>query len=126
MTQNARRRFLAQTAALAASPLIASVTSGQAPARKLGVAICGRGSLSTNRIAPALQKTRNCRLAGIVSGTPSKAAEWQKKYNLPASSVYTYDTMHEMAKNKDIDIVYVVTPNSLHLRDTLAAAAAGK
>ena len=74
----------------------------------------------------ALQKTRNCRLAGIVTGTPSKAAEWQKKYALPASSVYSYDTMHEMAKNKDIDIVYVVTPNALHLPHTLAAAAAGK
>ena len=126
MTQIARRQFLAQTAALAAAPLIAGVSNGQTPARKLGVALCGLGSLSTNQIAPALLKTRNCRLAGIVTGTPSKAAEWQKKYALPASSVYSYDTMHEMAKNKDIDIVYVVTPNALHLPHTLAAAAAGK
>jgi predicted dehydrogenase len=126
MMQTARRKFLAQTAALAAAPLIAGVSNGQAPARKLGVALCGLGSLSTNQIAPALLKTRNCRLAGIVTGTPSKAAEWQKKYALPASSVYSYDTMHEMAKNKDIDIVYVVTPNALHLPHTLAAAAAGK
>ena len=126
MTTNSRRQFLARSAALAAAPLLASVVYGQAPARKLGVALCGLGSLSTNQIAPALQKTRNCRLAGIVTGTPSKAAEWQKKYGLPASSVYSYDTMHEMAKNKDIDIVYVVTPNALHLPHTLAAAAAGK
>jgi predicted dehydrogenase len=34
--------------------------------------------------------------------------------------------MHEMAKNKDIDIVYVVTPNALHLPHAAAAAAAGK
>src|SRR5688572_8022022 len=126
MTESARRRFLAQTAALAAIPLVSSVGRSQAPERKLGVALCGLGSLSEKQIAPALQKTRHCRLAGIVTGTPSKAAEWQKKYNLPANSVYSYDNMQQMAKNKDIDIVYVVTPNALHLRDSLAAAAAGK
>ena len=66
---------------------------GQAPGRKLGVALCGLGSLSTNQIAPALLKTRNCRLAGIVTGTPAKAAEWKKKYGLAAKSVYDYKTM---------------------------------
>jgi predicted dehydrogenase len=126
MIESARRRFIAQTAALAAIPFMSTVGRGQEPGRKLGVALCGLGSLSEKQIAPALLKTRNCRLAGIVTGTPKKAAEWQQKYNLPAGSVYNYDNMHTMAKNKDIDIVYVVTPNALHLRDSLAAAAAGK
>src|SRR5690349_1429856 len=125
MTTNTRRQFIATSAALAALPLLAERARAQAPGRKLGVALCGLGSLATNQIAPALLKTRNCRLAGIVTGTPSKAAEWQKKYDLPAGSVYTYDTMSQMAKNKDIDIVYVVTPNALHMQHTLAAAAAG-
>ena len=34
--------------------------------------------------------------------------------------------MAQMATNKDIDIVYVVTPNALHMEHALAAAAAGK
>jgi predicted dehydrogenase len=126
MTTNSRREFIASTAALATLPLLAERAGAQSPGRKLGVALCGLGSLATNQIAPALLKTRNCRLAGIVTGTPSKAEEWQKKYSIPAGNVYTYDTMHKMAKNKDIDIVYVVTPNSLHMQHTLAAAAAGK
>lgn len=124
-----RRQFLTTSAALAAAPLLASFAGkalGQAPARKLGVALCGLGSLSTNQIAPALQKTRNCRLAGIVTGTPAKAEEWKKKYGLADKSVYDYKTMSRMADNKDIDIVYVVTPNALHLEHALAAAAAGK
>ena len=111
------------------APLLAGVAGNaiaQAPGRKLGVALCGLGSLSTNQIAPALLKTRNCRLAGIVTGTPAKAEEWKKKYNLPAKSVYDYKTMNRMADNKEIDIVYVVTPNALHLEHALAAAAAGK
>src|SRR5690349_9331372 len=126
MNKNPRRQFLAQTAALATLPLISSLGSAQASGKKLGIALCGLGSLSTNQIAPALQKTRNCRLAGIVTGTPSKAEEWKKKYGLSDKSVYSYDTMSQMASNPDIDIVYVVTPNALHMDHTLAAAAAGK
>jgi predicted dehydrogenase len=34
--------------------------------------------------------------------------------------------MHRMAGSDDIDIVYVVTPNALHLEHTVAAAKAGK
>ena len=76
MHHKSRRQFLTSSAALAAAPLLAGVAGNaiaQAPGRKLGVALCGLGSLSTNQIAPALFKTRNCRLAGIVTGTPSKA-----------------------------------------------------
>jgi len=128
MHHKSRRRFLTNSAALAALSLtgVAGSAIAQAPGRKLGVALCGLGSLSTNQIAPALLKTRNCRLAGIVTGTPSKTEEWKKKYGLPEKSVYDYKTMHRMADNKDIDIVYVVTPNALHLEHALAAAAAGK
>ena len=126
MSEIDRRRFLTRTAAIASLPLLSSIAGAQAPGRKLGVALCGLGSLSTNQIAPALQKTRFCRLAGIVTGTPSKAGEWQKKYGLPDKSIYSYQNMQEMASNPDIDIVYVVTPNALHMEHTLAAAAAGK
>jgi len=126
MTENPRRQFLSQTAALATLPFFSSLGTAQGAGRKLGVALCGLGSLSTNQIAPALQKTRFCRLAGIVTGTPAKAADWQKKYGLPEKSIYDYQTMHQMASNPDIDIVYVVTPNALHMEHTLAAAAAGK
>src|SRR3954451_7990602 len=119
-----RREFLTSTAALAAAPLLASLagktSAADAPARKLGVALVGLGNLATNQIAPALQKTRNCRLAGIVTGTPSKAAEWKAKYALPDNSIYDYQSMKRMADNKDIDIVYVVTPNALHLGHVLA------
>src|SRR3982751_4878094 len=108
MPVNSRRQFLTQTAALAASAPLLSDAYAQAPGRKLGVALCGLGSLATNQIAPALLKTRDCRLAGIVTGTPSKAAEWQKKYGLSDKSVYNYSNMAQMASNPDIDIVYVV------------------
>lgn len=51
--------------------------------KKLGVALVGLGSYAKNQLAVALEKTTNCYLAGIVTGTPAKADEWSKKYNLP-------------------------------------------
>jgi predicted dehydrogenase len=124
-----RREFLVRAAAAAAVPFISTrVTRALAAAskKKLGFALCGLGNLSTHQIAPALQKTANCRLAGIITGTPEKAVRWQAQYNIPAANVYNYETMHRIADNPDIDVVYVVTPNALHLDNALVAAKAGK
>ena len=52
------------------------------PGRKLGIALVGLGYYSTNLLAPALQQTQHCRLAGIVAGTPAKATEWMQKAEL--------------------------------------------
>lgn len=130
MQEISRRRFMqGATAAAITAPFIStSVTRARAAGsqKKLGVALCGLGSLSTHQIAPALRKTKLCRLAGVVSGTASTAEKWIKQHDLLPSSVYTYETMHRMADNDDIDIVYVVTPNALHLDHAAAAARAGK
>jgi predicted dehydrogenase len=125
-----RRDFLKTTALAAASvPFMGALASSlraAEPERKLGFALVGLGSLSTHQIAPALQKTKFCRLAGIVTGTPAKAEKWSAQYNIPAKNIYNYDTMEQMAGNPDIDVVYVVTPNALHAEHTIKAAKAGK
>src|SRR5206468_6443037 len=114
LSMTTRRRFVAGSAALAASSLIGARglrVLAAAPGKKLGFALCGLGSLSTNQIAPALQKAANCRLAGIITGTPAKAEKWKAQYNIPEKNIYNYETMHRLADNPDIDVVYVVTPN---------------
>ena len=123
-----RRDFLrASTLAAASVPFISPWTSRAAePDKKLGFALVGLGSLSTHQIAPALLKTKYCRLAGIVTGTPAKADRWKRQYNIPDKNIYDYDTMDQMADNPDIDVVYVVTPNALHADGTIKAAKAGK
>ena len=129
MEMSTRRKFVTQAAALATAPFISTTLTralAAASRRKLGFALCGLGSLSTNQIAPALQKTANCRLAGIITGTPEKALRWKAQYNIPARNIYNYETMPRIADNPDIDVVYVVTPNALHLDNALVAAKAGK
>lgn len=93
---------------------------------KLGVALVGLGSYSTGRLAPGLQKTEHCELRGIVTGSPSKIPKWQKKYDIPDANVYNYETMHEVANNDDIDIIYVVVPTGLHAKYSIIGAEAGK
>jgi glucose-fructose oxidoreductase len=126
---SSRRLFLEKLSfgfaalALAARSRAAEAAPG---ARKLGVALCGLGNYSRGQLGPALRLTQNCRLAGVVTGSPEKGRQWARDYGFPEKNIWSYDTMAQMADNQDIDIVYVVTPNALHARDTIAAAKAGK
>lgn len=94
--------------------------------KKLGVALLGLGRYATNQLAPALKLTKNCQLAGVVSGHPEKAAQWAKDFNLPEKNLYNYENFDRIADNPDIDIVYVVTPPGLHPEFVIRAAKAGK
>ncbi|MEQ1676918.1 MAG: Gfo/Idh/MocA family oxidoreductase [Chitinophagaceae bacterium] len=93
---------------------------------KLGVALVGLGGYATGQLAPGLMQTEHCYLAGIVTGTPSKAVTWKEKYNIPEQNIYNYENFDNIKDNTDIDIIYVVLPNSMHAEYTIRAAQAGK
>ncbi|MES2922380.1 MAG: Gfo/Idh/MocA family oxidoreductase [Verrucomicrobiota bacterium] len=125
MTPFTRRRFIQLGAVASLAPLFRA--QGQEPSgRKLGIALLGLGDYSTNQLGPALRETKNARLAGIVTGSPEKIPVWQKQYEIPDGNVYNYQNFDTIADNKDIDIVYVVTPTGLHPEFTIRAAKAGK
>ena len=94
--------------------------------KKLGVALVGLGKYSKEQLAPALKETTRCRLTGIVTGSPHKGEEWKRKYSIPDRNVYSYHDFHKIKDNADIDIVYVVLPNSMHSDFAIRAAKAGK
>lgn len=126
---SSRRRFL-QQAALGGSLLASSawnpLRAQTESSRRLGIALVGLGSYSTGQLGPALRQTRHCHLAGVVTGSPEKGRKWAADYGFPESSIYGYESMARLAENKDIDIVYVVTPNALHAEHAIAAVRAGK
>ncbi|MCS4435734.1 Gfo/Idh/MocA family protein [Aquiflexum gelatinilyticum] len=93
---------------------------------KLGVALVGLGYYSTDLLAPGLQITKHCHLAGIVTGTPAKAETWKAKYNIPDKNIYNYENMSGIANNPDIDVIYIVLPPSMHMEYVVKAAATGK
>ena len=119
-----RRRLLGAFGAAGLAGMLPSARASTA--RPLGVALIGLGYYSRDLLAPALQMTKHCRLAGIVTGSPAKAEEWQRRYAIPDRNCYDYAGFDRIADNPDIDVVYIVLPNHLHKPFTVRAAAAGK
>ncbi|WP_423148267.1 Gfo/Idh/MocA family protein [Rubrolithibacter danxiaensis] len=91
----------------------------------LRVAIMGLGSYGT-RVAEAMQSCKRAKLVGVISGTPSKIKDWQSKYGIPDKNCYNYENFDRVKDNKDIDAVYVITPNALHHDQVIRVAKAGK
>ena len=131
ITRNqSRRKFIKS---LGATTLAVSATPAAFPhillpkqKKTLGVALVGLGYYSTDLLAPALQLTKHCKLTGIVTGSPWKIPVWQKRYNIEDKNVYNYETMHQVANNPDIDVIYIVLPTGLHSQYSVIAANAGK
>lgn len=132
LTSDSSRREFMRTLSLGAGATLLGTSALASPAgwlaadRKLGVALVGLGSYSSGQLAPALQQTKFCQLAGVVTGSPAKAAQWQKQYGLAAKNCYDYQTFDRLIDNPAIDIVYVVLPNALHAEYVVRAAQAGK
>lgn len=94
--------------------------------RKLGFAMLGLGGYATNQLGPALRETKLCELRAVITGHPEKGIKWAADYNLKKENIYSYDDMDRIADNRDIDIVYVVTPPALHPEFVIRAAKHGK
>ncbi|MCO8125093.1 Gfo/Idh/MocA family oxidoreductase [Stieleria sp. TO1_6] len=122
-----RRSFVRTTAALSTLAGLGFHTSNAADNQStVNFALVGLGSLSTNQIAPALQKTKHAKLVGIVTGTPAKEKIWADKYGIEKQNIYNYDNFDQLVDNEAIDVVYIVLPNGMHKEFTIRGAKAGK
>ncbi len=121
-----RRSFIGQLSMGTGGLILAQKLYLPKQPRKLGVALLGLGGYSTGQLGPALKQTQYCKLTGVITGSKAKGEQWAKDYGFPSKNIYSYDTMSQLADNPEIDIVYVVTPNSLHAEHAIAAAKAGK
>ncbi len=122
-----RRQFIGSTTALTAAATLGVHQSSAAQQKTtVNFALVGLGSLSTNQIAPALQKTKHAKLVGIVTGTPSKEKVWADKYSIDSKNIYNYENYDKLASNEEIDVVYIVLPNGMHKEYTVRGAQAGK
>jgi glucose-fructose oxidoreductase len=105
---------------------MSSATAAPEPKRKLGYAIVGLGQYGAGIIMPRFADCRYSRLTALVSGDPAKARELAGRYGVPEKSIYNYENFDRIRDNPDVDIVYVVLPNSMHAEYTIRAAEAGK
>ncbi|WP_051664039.1 Gfo/Idh/MocA family protein [Dyadobacter crusticola] len=96
------------------------------PDRRIGYAVVGLGHLSLEEILPALGSCKKSKLVALVSGTPDKMKKVAAQYGIAESNCYSYQTYDKLKDNKDVDVIYIVLPNSMHKEYTVRGAAAGK
>jgi predicted dehydrogenase len=125
MFQN-RRQFIKKLGLTSAVlPFLGHEINAQTFAKKLRVALVGLGRYA-GILADGIAESKYCELTAIVTGTPSKAETWGKKYNLAIDSIYNYQNFDTIANNKNVDVIYIVLPNGMHKEYAIRAAKAGK
>jgi len=130
---SSRRKFLQKISApILAMPILTAINQEEKKVEEteyegpvLRVALLGLGSYAT-RVADSMVSCKKAKLVGAISGTPSKLTSWQTKYGIPEKNCYNYENFDAIKNNPEIDVVYLTTPNSLHMPHTLRVAAAGK
>jgi predicted dehydrogenase len=129
-TDLTRRGFLQVAGgALLTAPVMAQVPQlpvPPAPGKKLGWALVGLGNLAIFQVLPAFAKAETSKLVAFVSGRPQKAKQLAARYGVNEKNIYNYDNFDTIANNPEIDVVYIILPNSMHAEYTIRALKAGK
>ncbi|HSI86123.1 MAG: Gfo/Idh/MocA family protein [Candidatus Methylacidiphilales bacterium] len=97
-----------------------------APDKRVGFAIVGLGRLSLHQILPALSECKHARVTALVSGNRDKGLKVAQQYGVNEKSVYNYENYDKLADNPDVQVIYIVLPNSMHAEYTIRGAKAGK
>ena len=87
-------------------------------------AIVGLGSFGVGQVIPGFVDANASRMTAFVSGNPDKAKMLGERYGV--SRFYGYDNFDDIARDPEIDCVYIVLPVGLHAEYTIRALKAGK
>ena len=93
---------------------------------RIGFAIVALGRLSIEEILPAFAQTEKCKVTALVSGDPDKLKAVGARYDIAPNSLYSYDDFDRIAQDENVQVIYIVLPNSMHKEFVLRAAAAKK
>lgn len=96
------------------------------PFNRVGFAIVGLGHLSLEEILPAFGRSQFAKPVALVSGDRDKALKVARQYGIAESSIYDYETYDDIAQNAEVEVIFIVLPNSMHRDFTIRGAQAGK
>ena len=94
--------------------------------KRVGFALVGLGRLATQQLVPAFRASKKAKLTALVSGDPAKARQLAQENGVSAEAIYDYKNFGHIKDNKEVQVVYIVLPNSMHAEFTVRAARAGK
>ena len=112
--------------AVATSSFAQQLQVPEPPGKKMGLAIVGLGRLSINQILPAFAKCERSKVVAFVTGSREKGEKLAARYGVNPKNIYNYQNFESLRDNPEVDIVYIVLPNSMHAEYTIRAAKAGK
>src|ERR1700761_8501240 len=96
------------------------------PEQRVGFAVVGLGRLALEEIIPAFAMCKLARLTALMTGDLAKGKRVAEQYGISPDAVFGYDDWKGLAARKDVQAVYIVTPNGLHLDQVKRAAGIGK
>jgi len=89
---------------------------------KVKFGIIGLGIFGQKRLIPAFATAHNAELVAIYKRDLHSARKKAEEFGIPRA----YNNIATLLADKEIDAVFIATPNNLHMPHTLQAAAAGK
>ena len=92
--------------------------------RIVKVGIIGCGGVAKYKHLPALAKVKNVQLVAFCDIIVERAQQAKEKYGTPDAKVY--EDYRELLKDKEIEVVHVLTPNLEHAQISIDALYAGK
>ncbi len=90
--------------------------------RTIRYGIIGFGRFAEKAIAPAIRRAKNSEVVAL----QKRSAEAARKKADECSIPLAFSSVEELVRHPDIDAVFVVSANSAHCPETIAAAGAGK
>lgn len=90
--------------------------------KKIRYGIIGFGAFAERAIMPAMRKSPNSELVAIQKRSPDMAKWKAQEHGIPLH----FSAAEELAASPQVDAVFIVSANSRHHPETLAAARAGK
>jgi 1,5-anhydro-D-fructose reductase (1,5-anhydro-D-mannitol-forming) len=89
----------------------------------LGWGIIGTGGIANNAIAPAINELKD---AGHLVAAVSRDRERADAFAARHAARRGYTDYGDLLRDREVDVVYIGTPNGLHAEQAIAAARAGK
>ncbi|HVO82222.1 MAG TPA: Gfo/Idh/MocA family oxidoreductase [Terriglobales bacterium] len=84
--------------------------------------ILGFGLHAVRRLMPGFALARNCRVSALSRRDINRARESASQHNIPLA----FDTAEALCQSREVDAVFVATPNACHVNDVLLAIRCGK
>ena len=87
----------------------------------IGWAMIGTGRVH-RWMAPAIKEAKDTQLVAVLSRDRARATAFAEDHGIERS----YDSLDELLRDPEVDVVYVASPNAHHALQTIKAAEAGK